>query len=1011
MGFLPAFAPFAAVVYSLAGRRSLTINDGFWFAGALAFAIPVAIHHGLVAFVSSLLVVIAPWLLYRAVSQLPRLPVSRRNLIGIGLVTSLGLVVLVGLLRVEQFNFAYSNFLQAIVWNEHPALFGHGILALGIASALFNSRFRLKLLSLVISAVGILISGTREAAVVWLIFAILMPIVDRAITRGQRVLAGAATVVVLAIFAVLGVATGWGRTGFLIDLMPSLSSVANLVQSSELPHSSWWMDQGVTIESETVEIGGDELTGYTVRKLEADSWLRLQQVVPLTPGQDYTVSAWVKQPIDETLPGIQGWGELTDGQPFTLIAVLAPNDRVAMSGTATRHLLDYGIADRYGDWLRVYFSFSFEPQLEPLHWYVGLAPDNRPIAGTANTFAAFDVKAESVISSYVPGVSSRSVGIDVARVPYWRAALNGFLESPVIGVPHDFHSYFELRYPERERIHGTPAHAHNLFLQLLFERGLFGLVGLSLILVAIALPAMRARDLPLLLAILVILIANWFDISFFYGSVLYPIVAIAAWRHPKAMVDNEASPRTLIARLTLAVTDYASAFLALFLAVLIAWGFNWSHSPIAVSTASMPVLLYALLLWPAMTLREGLYPGYGLPRPLELKKLVSGIVIAWLVFAAGVLLIPEQLGSVRNALPVFLVLSIIIGTVGRSLAKGALLSLDNWGRPTVVIGTGAIAENLVRSLQRDRLAGYLPVAFFTDDRSRIGQTLLGVPVVDEISGAAPYSVEHSIRHAIVTIDNADQDLLSNRITQGSPTVFRTIQYVPHLSYLPVLGVSAGSLNNILTLQVNNELLSPSRQAYKRVIDVLGSAVGGALILPILALLVVTIMLDSKGNPFFGHTRIGRNGKKFRAWKFRSMVPDAETRLQAYLKAHPELRSEWEQTQKLQDDPRVTRVGRFLRKYSLDELPQLWNVLVGEMSMVGPRPIVADEVSKYGDAYPLYKAVRPGMTGYWQVSGRSDTDYANRVELDSFYVRNWSVWLDIVIILRTFKVVIKGDGAY
>jgi lipopolysaccharide/colanic/teichoic acid biosynthesis glycosyltransferase len=134
-------------------------------------------------------------------------------------------------------------------------------------------------------------------------------------------------------------------------------------------------------------------------------------------------------------------------------------------------------------------------------------------------------------------------------------------------------------------------------------------------------------------------------------------------------------------------------------------------------------------------------------------------------------------------------------------------------------------------------------------------------------------------------------------------------------------------------------------------------------------------------------------------------------LDRFLQSHPNLRAEWEQNFKLRDDPRVTRIGRFLRKTSLDELPQLWNVLRGEMSLVGPRPIVDAEITKYGTVYEMYRRIRPGISGFWQVSGRSDTDYAERVRLDAYYVNNWSVWLDIVILVRTVRSVMLGRGAY
>ncbi|MCA8958388.1 MAG: sugar transferase, partial [Planctomycetes bacterium] len=167
---------------------------------------------------------------------------------------------------------------------------------------------------------------------------------------------------------------------------------------------------------------------------------------------------------------------------------------------------------------------------------------------------------------------------------------------------------------------------------------------------------------------------------------------------------------------------------------------------------------------------------------------------------------------------------------------------------------------------------------------------------------------------------------------------------------------------------------------------------------------------SPGPVLFAHRRLGRDGRWFSVWKFRTMVIDADRKLAEYLAEHPELQREWQETHKLKSDPRITRVGRFLRRSSLDELPQIWSVLTGRMSLVGPRPIVADEVVKYGDAYALYTSVPPGITGLWQVSGRNNTTYPQRVALDAAYVRNWSIWLDLYVLYRTVKTVLRREGA-
>lgn len=196
---------------------------------------------------------------------------------------------------------------------------------------------------------------------------------------------------------------------------------------------------------------------------------------------------------------------------------------------------------------------------------------------------------------------------------------------------------------------------------------------------------------------------------------------------------------------------------------------------------------------------------------------------------------------------------------------------------------------------------------------------------------------------------------------------------------------------------------------KRVIDIIGSLALLVLFSPLF--LVVALMVSLDGGPvFYRHQRIGRDGKPFGCLKFRTMILGAEACLNEYLSYHPEQRREWEQDQKLAFDPRVTAIGNVLRRLSLDELPQLVNVLVGEMSLVGPRPVTEGELKHYGAAASAYLAVRPGLTGPWQVSGRNDVSYATRVAMDEAYVRNFSLWNDIVILLRTPGVVLSKKGA-
>ncbi len=198
---------------------------------------------------------------------------------------------------------------------------------------------------------------------------------------------------------------------------------------------------------------------------------------------------------------------------------------------------------------------------------------------------------------------------------------------------------------------------------------------------------------------------------------------------------------------------------------------------------------------------------------------------------------------------------------------------------------------------------------------------------------------------------------------------------------------------------------------KRTMDLTLTTLVAVVAAPIMLLLAVAIKLTSRGPIFYCQKRIGQHGQHFYAWKMRTMVVNADKVLQSYLDKHPELREEWERDHKLKNDPRVTLVGRFLRKTSLDELPQIWNVLRGDMSLVGPRPIVDDEIEKYGDTFNRYKRVLPGITGLWQVSGRNNTTYQQRVDFDDYYVQHWSVRFDLYILLRTVRTVLLREGAY
>ncbi len=427
-----------------------------------------------------------------------------------------------------------------------------------------------------------------------------------------------------------------------------------------------------------------------------------------------------------------------------------------------------------------------------------------------------------------------------------------------------------------------------------------------------------------------------------------------------------------------------------------------------------PPLRY-LSLWPVIGLflvayvLSGLYPSVGITPPDELRRLSYATTLIFLIL--GVMTFLFQLGLAYSR-AIFLMawaLALILVPLGRAIVRALFSSRPWWGCPVVVLGAGETGRMIVRTLHRNPGLGLHPVAVLDDDPQKQGIYLEQVPVVGG-NELAPKFAEAGVRYAILAMPGVPPRRLVQLVEQHAKSFSRLI-VIPDLFGFASLWVSAKDFGGVLGLELRQRLLLPTSRFIKRILDLGVTLVGGILATPLLVLIAVLVKLDSPGPVLYCHTRIGYRGKSFKVCKFRSMVQNADQVLREYLKRDPELRQEWERDHKLRSDPRITRMGQFLRKTSLDELPQLWNVLRGEMSLVGPRPIVREEISKYGDKFALYAQVKPGLTGLWQVSGRSDTTYEERVELDAYYVRNWSIWLDIYILARTIWVVLFGKGAY
>ncbi len=455
-----------------------------------------------------------------------------------------------------------------------------------------------------------------------------------------------------------------------------------------------------------------------------------------------------------------------------------------------------------------------------------------------------------------------------------------------------------------------------------------------------------------------------------------------------------ATARPWLAGGLLAAGDLAALSLAGGVSALV-----WQHIDERLSPQFYAHLWPVLLLFPIAYAASGLYPGFGRNPAEELRKLSASTSMVYAALAVTVFLLKDAPTYSRAVFLLAWAQTLILVPLLRSLVRAACARKPWWGYPVAIVAEPRVAAAHLGDAAapaRARVQAGCRIR-----RSGAGRASLSRARGNAFAGPArhPRHGGHTAARGARLPEPLQLDLFPNVIV------------IPDLAGFSSLWVEARDLNGLLGLEVHQRLLLPGARMAKRTLDVVFVGIGGVALLPLVALIAAAIKLTSPGPVFYGQRRHGREGRAFTAWKFRSMVANASQVLEQHLKSDPKLRQEWKASQKLRHDPRITRVGRFLRRTTLDELPQLWNVLAGQMSLVGPRPIVADEIARYGGDFALYKKVTPGLTGMWQVSGRNLLSYEQRIGFDLYYVRNWSIWLDLHILARTVKTVLKGDGAY
>lgn len=417
-----------------------------------------------------------------------------------------------------------------------------------------------------------------------------------------------------------------------------------------------------------------------------------------------------------------------------------------------------------------------------------------------------------------------------------------------------------------------------------------------------------------------------------------------------------------------------------------------------------PIIVVFVLFNAIFKLYHGncFYPSVPLSEVEEFRRLVISAIITHLLAMAF-------LGFSRQ---VEILSRVVLGVSGfgvaalsqpfRNCARRILWQTGIGRLRAFLVGSGPLAQQVADFCATSAFLGYRIVGSF-DHR---GEAINGIPRLGSLRDIVRFGREMNVKRLVVC---EDERLLREQLMDFTMQ-FQFIDFIPSRQAFPVFESRLIEMDGLCGVEMVNQCCMKLLGFEKAVIDFLIAVVAMLVFSPLFIIIPVLIKLTSKGPVFYRHHRLGRYGRPIRVWKFRSMYADADVRLKEILARDSALRAEWEANFKLANDPRITPVGNFLRKTSLDELPQLFNVFSGDMSMVGPRPIVEDEVRYYGEKYPLFARAKPGITGLWQASGRSDTDYDRRVMLDCHYVLNWSIWMDIWVILRTAIVVLAMKGA-
>jgi len=411
----------------------------------------------------------------------------------------------------------------------------------------------------------------------------------------------------------------------------------------------------------------------------------------------------------------------------------------------------------------------------------------------------------------------------------------------------------------------------------------------------------------------------------------------------------------------------------------------------------------------------GLYPGIMIPPTEQVKKFTVTTFFGYLVLIIFIFVSDYNDLSFKTivikdsediAVSIAIFISFLIGVfflpAGREFAKRIVAHTSWWGVPAVIYTDGNNGDFVIEKLKNNKYLGYHP-AVIIDTKIKEPSMYKDIPVFPIDSDIIQDIHSYNIKTAVFCDFEGDESFIM--------TGYRYTISVSKNQNLLTATQQLKDIAGILAFSSIHNLSFKGNRIAKRLLDIFIVLLFLPIILPLTLILAGLTKITSKGPVFYGHERIGLNGKPFKCWKFRSMVINSDEMLNDILANDPVRQAEWEKDRKFTDDPRITKFGKFLRKTSLDELPQILNIFLGQMSFVGPRPVTEPELDKYGKFKDYVLSAPPGLTGMWQVSGRSDTGYEERISFDTYYIQNWSIWLDIWILIKTVYVVVRHKGAY